>query len=228
MTAETTALDAAQRRSLWTGLAAFLVTTMFWGANLPLTTILLRAFDPFWLTLWRLVLATTALAAVVWVSEGRAALRVGISWPRFVLLGLSLSAFFIDYNLALRFTNTITAAAVMAGAPIYAVITLWLVTRAPAERGLSERDKGCCPAERGEAAVIVGPIITVVILVNATLAREQRWCIEQDDRHTRIRQTTHEEPAVRQFAATHDIQATCEIERLGIAGEHDTDVCTQT
>ncbi|TXL73189.1 DMT family transporter [Vineibacter terrae] len=136
MTAQTTALDAAQRRNLWTGLAAFLVTTMFWGANLPLTAILLRAFDPFWLTLWRLVLATTALAAVVWATEGRAALRVGISRLRFVLLGLSLSAFFIDYNLALRFTNTITAAAVMAGAPIYAVITLWLVTRAPPERGL--------------------------------------------------------------------------------------------
>lgn len=126
---------ADSRRAVWTGLAAFVITAMLWGANMPLTAVLLRSFDPFWLTLWRLVLASIALAAMVWATEGRAALRIDISWPRFLLLSLAVSIFYIDYNLTLRYTNTITAAAVFAGAPIYAVITLWVVARMPIERG---------------------------------------------------------------------------------------------
>jgi len=123
------------RRDVWIGLAAFVITSVFWGANMPLTAVLLRSFDPFWLTLWRLVLASIALGAMVWATEGRAALRLDISWPRFLLLSLAVSIFYVDYNLALRYTNTITAAAVLAGAPIVAVTTLWVITRTPVERG---------------------------------------------------------------------------------------------
>ncbi|HKU95050.1 MAG TPA: DMT family transporter [Vineibacter sp.] len=126
---------ADPRRAVWMGLAAFVITAVFWGANMPLTAVLLRTFDPFWLTLWRVVLASIALGAMVWTTEGRAALRVDISWSRFLLLSLAVSIFYVDYNLALRYTNTITAAAVLAGAPIYAVTTLWLITRTPFERG---------------------------------------------------------------------------------------------
>lgn len=135
MSADDIALSAESRRAAWTGLAAFLVTSVFWGANLPLTAVLLRTFDPFWLTPWRLLLASMALGAVIWATEGRAALRLDISWSRFFLLGLSIGLFFIDYNVALRYTNTITAAAVMAGAPIYAVVTARLVAGTPIERG---------------------------------------------------------------------------------------------
>lgn len=124
-------------REAWVGLGAFLVTALFWGANLPLTAVLLRSFDPYWLTPWRLVLAAAALAALVWVTEGRRALRIELSWLRFAALGLSISLFFIDYMVALRYTNTITAAAVMAGAPVYAVITLRLLTATPIERGFN-------------------------------------------------------------------------------------------
>ncbi len=135
MTTGTAAPGLDPRRSVWVGLAAFVITSVLWGANMPLTAVLLRTLDPFWLTLLRLVLASIALAVMVWATEGWAALRVEISWPRFLLLSLAVSVFYIDYNLALRYTNTITAAAVLAGAPIYAVTTLWLVTRLPVERG---------------------------------------------------------------------------------------------
>lgn len=128
-------LAADSRRAAWTGLAAFLATSVFWGANLPLTAVLLRTFDPYWLTPWRLLLASMALGAVVCATEGWAALRFDVSWSRFFLLGLSISLFFIDYNVALRYTNTITAAAVMAGAPIYAVLTARLMAGTPIERG---------------------------------------------------------------------------------------------
>jgi drug/metabolite transporter (DMT)-like permease len=135
MSVDAASITQQARRAAWLGMGAFLVTTMFWGANLPLTVVLLRSFDPYWLTPWRLVMAATALGAVVWVTEGRRALRIEISWARFFLLGLSISLFFIDYVVALRYTNTVTAAAVMAGGPIYAVVTLRLLTGTPVERG---------------------------------------------------------------------------------------------
>jgi drug/metabolite transporter (DMT)-like permease len=135
VSADALAAASQARRAAWLGLGAFLATTMFWGANLPLTTVLLRSFDPFWLTPWRLLLATLALGAVVWATEGRAALGIELPWSRFALLGLSISLFFVDYNVALQYTNTITAAAVMAGGPIYAVVTSWVIARTPVERG---------------------------------------------------------------------------------------------
>lgn len=135
MSTDVAARAAEAQRAAWTGLAAFLVTSIFWGANLPITAVLLRTFDPFWLTAWRLVVATAALGVLVWATEGWRAWRTDLPWARFVLLGLSLSLFFIDYNLAIRYTNTITAAAVMAGAPIYAVLTLRLLTGARIEPG---------------------------------------------------------------------------------------------
>ncbi|HJQ58554.1 MAG TPA: DMT family transporter [Vineibacter sp.] len=135
MSAGTPTAEALARQAAWLGLGAFLLTTLFWGANLPLTAVLLRSFDPYWLTPWRLLLATLALGAVIWATEGRQALRIELSWARFALLGLSIALFFIDYNVALQHTNTITAAAVMAGGPIYAVVTSWLIARTPIERG---------------------------------------------------------------------------------------------
>lgn len=176
---------ADPRRSMWIGLAAFVVTAVFWGANMPLTAVLLRSFDPFWLTFWRLVLASIALGAMVWATEGRAALRVDISWPRFLLLSLAVSIFYVDYNLALRYTNTITAAAVLAGAPIYAVTTLWVITRTPVERGFGVaalltvaggaiaiygRAGGSLQLDGGEPLVVLSIVLWTLYTILA-----QRW-----------------------------------------------------
>jgi drug/metabolite transporter (DMT)-like permease len=187
MSADVASRGTSARRAAWTGLAAFLVTSIFWGANLPLTAVLLRTFDPFWLTPLRLLLAAIALGVVVWATEGWAALRIEISFPRFAALGLSISLFFIDYVLALRYTNTITAAAVMAGAPIYAVVTLWLATGTAIQRGfgvsLALTVIGSAVAIRGQAGAGGGlllqggePLVVLsIVLWTIYTILAQRW-----------------------------------------------------
>jgi len=48
-----------------------------------------------------------------------------------------MAAFFVSYNLGLQYSNPITAAAVMAGAPVYAALVLRVLTGARLERGFA-------------------------------------------------------------------------------------------
>src|SRR5690606_35047779 len=56
---------------------------------------------------------------------------------RALLIALPMAAFFVAYNLGLQYSNPITAAAVMAGAPVYAALTLRVLTGARLERGFA-------------------------------------------------------------------------------------------
>jgi drug/metabolite transporter (DMT)-like permease len=123
------------RRAAWIGLTAFLVTSVFWGANVPVTAVLFRTFDPYYMSVWRVAVATVALAVMLVATQGWSALAIPIGWVRFALLGLSMSAFFVIYNVGLLYTNAITAAAVMVGAPIYAALFLKVTIGAPFDRG---------------------------------------------------------------------------------------------
>ncbi len=123
------------RRAALVGLAAYFVTSVFWGANMPLTAIILRVLDPFWMTPWRLTIATATLLLLVLATEGAGALRMPIPWRRTLLMGLAIASFFVTYNVGLRYTNVITAAAFMAGSPVYAAVTLRLLTGAKLEPG---------------------------------------------------------------------------------------------
>jgi len=122
-------------RAAWIGLSAFFVTSVFWGANVPVTAVLFRTFDPYYMSVWRVAVATVALAVMLVATQGWSALAIPIGWVRFALLGLSMSAFFVIYNVGLLYTNAITAAAVMVGAPIYAALFLKLTIGAPFDRG---------------------------------------------------------------------------------------------
>src|SRR5690606_33623258 len=102
---------------------------------IPLTTILFRSFDPFFLSLLRAVLASLILAAVVILTLGWRKLSFPIPLWRLAVMSGAMACFFVFYNLGLRFTNTITAAAIMAGAPVYAAVTMRLLTGVPFERG---------------------------------------------------------------------------------------------
>lgn len=122
-------------RGAWIGLSAFFVTAVFWGANVPVTAVLFGAFDPYYMSIWRVAVATVALAAMLVATQGWSALAIPIGWTRFALLGLSMSAFFVIYNVGLLYTNAITAAAVMVGSPIYAALFLRATTGAPFDKG---------------------------------------------------------------------------------------------
>jgi drug/metabolite transporter (DMT)-like permease len=122
-------------RASLVGLAAFCVSAVFWGANLPVTAVLFRTFDPYFMSIWRVAIGTVALAAFLVVMQGWSSLAIPISWGRFALLGLSMSSFFVIYNVGLLYTNTITAAAVMVGSPIYAGLFLRAFVGTPFDKG---------------------------------------------------------------------------------------------
>lgn len=117
------------------GASCYLLACLFWGLNIPLTATLFTTFDAFWLALLRLSIATLILALWVAATLGPQQLRSPIPWARVMIMSGCVSAFFILYNIGLLYTNTITAAAIMAGSPVYGAIVFRVMTRAPLERG---------------------------------------------------------------------------------------------
>lgn len=121
--------------ALASGTLAYFATSVFWGANIPLTAILFRSFDPFFLSLIRAALASLVLAGAVTLMLGWRRLALPIGLARLAAMSAAMAGFFVFYNLGLRYTNTITAAAIMAGAPVYGAVTMRLLTGSPLERG---------------------------------------------------------------------------------------------
>lgn len=125
----------APANALAVGTAAYLFASVFWGMNIPFTAVLFQTFDPFFLALVRVALATLILGGLAAATLGWRAFGVPMPATRFAAMTLTMAAFFVFYNLGLRYTNPITAAAIMAGSPVYAAITVRMLTGAPLERG---------------------------------------------------------------------------------------------
>lgn len=121
--------------NFWVGTLCYVNSAFVWGLNIPLTAALFASFDPFWLAPLRLSIASILLALAVLISLGKVALRSPIPIGRVLLMSLCVSCFFSLYNLGLLHTNTITAAAIMAGSPVYGAVTTRLMTGAKLEKG---------------------------------------------------------------------------------------------
>ena len=125
----------APASALAVGTASYLFACVFWGMNIPFTAVLFKTFDPFFLSPLRVLIATAVLGAIIAWTLGWRAFAIPLSIGRFAGLTFAMASFFIFYNVGLRYTNPITAAAIMAGSPVYAAVTVRLVTGAPLERG---------------------------------------------------------------------------------------------
>jgi drug/metabolite transporter (DMT)-like permease len=129
---------AAEARHAWiVGTAFFAFSAVFWGMNVPMTTRMFGTWDAYFLSPVRLVIASAVLALLVVLTRGVRELAWPIGPGRALLLALPMAAFFVSYNLGLQYSNPITAAAVMAGAPVYAALTLRLLTGARLEKGFA-------------------------------------------------------------------------------------------
>jgi len=117
------------------GTACYLFASVFWGLNIPLTAELLKTFDPFWLTLCRYAVAASLLGALVGATLGPSRLRSPIPLARVAILGLFVSGFLVAFTVGLRLTDPVTAAAVIAGSPVYVAVVARLLVRAPLARG---------------------------------------------------------------------------------------------
>lgn len=179
-------MQVSGRAALVSGTLAYFATSVVWGANIPLTAILFRTWDPFFLALLRVAIASTVLAAAVGFALGWRRLAIPIGIGRFAAMSAAMAGFFILFNLGLRYTNTITAAAIMAGAPVYAAVTMRLVAGAPLERGFvpaalmtvigagiavwSRADGGGLRLQGGEPLMVLAFVCWTLYSVNA-----QRW-----------------------------------------------------
>ena len=123
------------RSGLALGTACYLFAAIFWGMNVPMTAELFRWFDPFFMIPLRIGIGMLLLAAIAVATYGAGALRLGTSVPRLGTMSLAMATFFTLYNVGLKYTHPVTAAALMAGSPVYAAVTMRLFARAPLERG---------------------------------------------------------------------------------------------
>lgn len=123
------------RNHLLVGTACYLFAAIFWGMNVPMTAELFRFFDPFFMIPLRIAIGTVLLAIIAVAAHGKAALALGTPLPKLALMSLAMSTFFTLYNVGLKYTHPVTAAAIMAGSPVYAAITMRVFARAPLERG---------------------------------------------------------------------------------------------
>jgi drug/metabolite transporter (DMT)-like permease len=123
----------ARTSNLLAGTACYLLASAAWGLNIPLTATLLQAFDPLWLSQYRYLIASTLLGTWVAVTLGPHRLRSPIPAWRVALLGLAVAVFLFCFNVGLLLTHPVTAAAVIAGSPVYVAV----VSRAMTGAGLA-------------------------------------------------------------------------------------------
>lgn len=169
-------------------LNGFLVASLLWGLNIPLSNQLLRSFDPFWLASSRHLVAGLILGAWVWATLGRKQLLSPIALPRVALMSLAVAGFLVLFNLGLMLSSPINAAAVLAGSPVVVAVVSKLMTGARLERGfwgalvLTLLGAGIALQGRAEASGVAAPWRGGEVLIALAVASwtaysilSQRW-----------------------------------------------------
>jgi drug/metabolite transporter (DMT)-like permease len=116
-----------QSRHLAGAFAAMVFVGASWGANVPVTKVMLLHFDLIPMAAIRTVAAAASLALLLWMVEGVRAMRIDLRLPRFLALGFIQAAFFAVYALGLNWSNPITAAAIGVVGPLVSAVTVRLV-----------------------------------------------------------------------------------------------------
>jgi drug/metabolite transporter (DMT)-like permease len=117
-----------ERGHLLGAFAAMIFVGASWGANVPISKVMLAYFDLIPMSAIRTAVAGVILALLMVLVEGRKALRITLDLRRFALLGLMMGGFFAFYTLGIQFSNPITAAAVAVAGPLVSATTVRLVT----------------------------------------------------------------------------------------------------
>ncbi|HZQ02215.1 MAG TPA: DMT family transporter [Reyranella sp.] len=119
---------AAHGRHLGGAFAAMLFVGASWGANVPVSKVMLQHFDLIPMSALRTMLSVLVLAVLLLLVEGARALRIRLAFGRFVMLGLIMGSFFTMYAFGILFSNPISAAAVQVAGPLVSAVTVRLAT----------------------------------------------------------------------------------------------------
>ncbi len=123
------------RGQLLGAFAAMIFVGASWGANVPVTKVMLLHFDLLPTMALRTATAVLVLGLLLLAVESRDSLRLRIGLPRFALLGLMMSGFFCCYATGIMFSNPISAAAAQVAGPLVAAATVRMVTGQRADPG---------------------------------------------------------------------------------------------
>jgi drug/metabolite transporter (DMT)-like permease len=121
-------MTRSDRRHLLGAFAAMIFVGASWGANVPVSKVMLEHFDLIPMSAIRTTSGAVILALLVAMVEGVRGLRIDVGLRRFVLLGLMMGGFFVVYTLGIQFSNPISAAAAGVAGPLVSAVTVRLVT----------------------------------------------------------------------------------------------------
>lgn len=99
-----------------------------WGANVPVSKVMLQHFDLIPMSAIRTACAAVVLGLLLLLVEGARSLRLGLGPGRFALLGGMMASFFAFYTLGIQYSNPISAAAVQVAGPLVSAATVRLAT----------------------------------------------------------------------------------------------------
>jgi drug/metabolite transporter (DMT)-like permease len=123
-----TQIAGRDRNRMLGAFAAMVFVGLSWGANVPVSKVMLQHFDVVPMLAVRTLTAVATLAMVLVLVEGAASLKIDVGLKRFLLIGLMMSGFFVIFTIGIRFSNPISAAAVQVAGPLVAAVTVRLVT----------------------------------------------------------------------------------------------------
>jgi len=123
-----TQISGRDRHHMLGAFAAMVFVGLSWGANVPVSKVMLLHFDVVPMLAVRTLTAVATLAMVLVLAEGVGSLRIEVGLKRFLLIGLMMSGFFVIFTIGIRFSNPISAAAVQVAGPLVAAVTVRLVT----------------------------------------------------------------------------------------------------
>ncbi len=121
-------MTGRDRRHLLGAFAAMVFVGASWGANVPVSKVMLEHFDLIPMSAIRTASATVVLGVLLLAVEGVRSLRVEVGLKRFLLLGLMMGGFFCLYTLGIQFSNPISAAAIQVAGPLVAAVTFRAMT----------------------------------------------------------------------------------------------------
>jgi drug/metabolite transporter (DMT)-like permease len=124
-----------ERGQLFGAFAAMIFVGASWGANVPVSKVMLEHYDLLPMAALRTFIAIVVLGLLLLAVEGARSLRIGLPPGRFALLGLMMASFFAIYIFGLKFSNPISAAAVQVAGPLVSAVTVRAVTGARFDPG---------------------------------------------------------------------------------------------
>ncbi len=134
MPTETATAKPTRAKLLLAGFG-LLATSVFWGSAIPFNVVLLRHFDPFVLTAFRMGLSVVILSAFVAWKETGPLFRIPLGVGKFLLLGLFMAGFNVLYTLSVMWSHPITISAISVAMPLTGALVARAMLGVKLEKG---------------------------------------------------------------------------------------------